>query len=76
MFAASTNGDGKMYGLLPGSGLVQRCTVRPTDAVCLRLRLFRPRDLVLLAESAAFPEYLSLLVCSLLPSSLPSLLRG
>ena len=43
--------------------LAQRFSVRPV-AVRLRLRL-RPRDLVLLAESAAFPEYLlSLLVCS------------
>ena len=35
--------------------LAQRFSVRPVAARFLRLR---PRDLVLLAESAAFPEYL------------------
>ena len=53
--AESRNEEEKMYGLS------QRCKVRAA-AVAARLR---PRDLVLLAESAAFPEYLlSLLVCS------------
>ena len=57
-----------MYGLLPSSELVQRCTVPPSvrvrppaasaDAARLRSASAPPRDLVLLAESAAFPEYL------------------
>ena len=46
--AESRNEEEKMYGLS------QRCKVRAA-AVAARLR---PRDLVLLAESAAFPEYL------------------